>query len=186
MKLGVRAKIIIIVAAVFLLATCLNTFVIGRVFRKSYSAALQSKMDVIANTLRSHIERLLGLGIAVENIEGFEAQCQEILRKHKEVSYAMVARINGEVLFHNDPTRHGTMIDDPHIRKALTYKQQTVCVHEISGQRYYNTIVPVLDGSNNPIIAVIVGFPMTLINNKIQELRHYILMVALVSLAIAA
>ncbi len=79
-------------------------------------------MDVIANTLKSQIERLLGLGIAVNDIEGFEAQCQEMLRKHKDVVYVMVTLTNGKILFHNDPTRHGTMINDPGILKALKHE----------------------------------------------------------------
>jgi PAS domain S-box-containing protein len=154
-------------------------------FREGYSAALQSKMDVIANTLRSQIERLLGLGIAVESIEGFEAQCQEVLRKHKEVAYVMVARINGEVLFHNDPAYHNTMINDPGILKALKHGQQTACLSEVSGQMYYNTVVPVQNGSNEPTVAVVVGFPTKLIDSKVQELRQYSFMVAFVSLGLA-
>ncbi|MCJ7777774.1 MAG: HAMP domain-containing protein, partial [Sedimentisphaerales bacterium] len=185
MTLKVRDKILIITAATLLLAIGANTLVISQVFRKGYSAALRSKMDVIANTLRSQIEKLLELGIAVDNIEGFETQCQEILQKHKEVSYVMVARLNGSILFHNDPAYQGTIIDDPHIREALTHKRQTVCIYEISGQRYYNTIVPVLDGSNNPIVAVIVGFPTAIIDNKIRELLCYSFVVALASLAVA-
>jgi two-component system sensor kinase FixL len=185
MKLKVRDKILITVVAVFLLSTALNTFVVSHVFRKEYSAALQSKMDVIANTLRSQIEKLLGLGIAVENIEGFEAQCRESLRKHKDVAYVMVTRKNGEVLFHNDPTRHGTMINDPEILKALKNDWQTACLSKIAGRTYYNTVMPVRDGSDGPTSAVIVGFPTTLIDNKIQELLHYSFTVALASLSLA-
>ncbi len=186
MNFRVRTKIIIIVVAVFLLATGLNTFVISRVYKKNYSAALQSKMDVIANTLRSQIERLLGLGIAVDNIEGFEAQCQEVLRKHKDVAYVMVTRTNGHILFHNDPKQHNKTIDNPEILNALKHNRQTACLSKIAEQTYYNTVIPVGGDRSSEIgIAVIVGFPTALIDNKIQELRHYSLMVAIISLVVA-
>ena len=185
MKFKIREKILIITVTTFVLAIGVNPLLVSQMFRKEYSAALQSKMDVIANTLRSQIERLLGLGIAVENIEGFEAQCQEVLHKHKDVAYVMVTRINGKILFHNDPTCHGTMINDPHILKLLRTSQQTVCLSEVAGQKYYNTIVPVGDGSSGSNSAVIVGFPTALIDNKIQELLRYSFMVALASLGLA-
>jgi len=185
MRLKVREKILIITATVLLLAIGANTLVISKMFRKGYSAALQSKMDVIANTLRSQIERLIGLGITIENIEGFETQCQEIMRKNKEVAYVMVVQKNGKILFHNDPAYHGTTINDPHIKEVFTNKQQKVCLYETNGRRYYNTIVPVGDGSSGSDIAVVVGFPTTLIDGKIQEFLHYSFMVALTSLGIA-
>ena len=185
MKLKVREKILIITATILLLAIGANTLVISRMFRKGYSAALQSKMDVIANTLRSHIERLTALGITIENIEGFETQCQEILQKNKEVAYVMVVRENGKILFHNNPAYHGTAINDPHVKEVLTNKQQKVCLYETNGRRYYNTIVPVGDGSSGSDIAVVVGFPTTLIDDKVQKFLHYSFMVALTSLGIA-
>jgi two-component system sensor kinase FixL len=185
MELKVREKILIITVAILLLAIGANTLVISRMFRKGYSTALQSKMGVIANTLRSQIERLIGLGITIENIEGFEAQCQEIMRKNKEVAYVMVARKNGKILFHNIPAYQGTMINDPRVKEVLTNKQQKIYLYETNGRRYYNTIVPVGDGSNGPDIAVVVGFPTTLIDSKIQEFLSYSSMVALTSLGIA-
>jgi signal transduction histidine kinase len=184
-KLKIREKILIITVTTFLLATGVNTLFISRMFREGYSAALQSKMDVIANTLRSQMERLLSLGIDMGDIEGFEAQCQEILHKHKEVAYVMVTRVNGEILFHNDPARHDTMINDPGILKALKHGRQTACTSEVSGRTYYNTVVPVQNGSNEPTVAVVVGFPTKLIDDKVQELRQDSFMVALASLSFA-
>jgi PAS domain S-box-containing protein len=182
MKLNVREKILIITVTTLLLTIGANTLVISRMFRKEYSAALLSKMDVIANTLRSQIERLLGLGLSVDNIDGFDIQCKEVLYKHKEVAYAMVSRISGKILFHSDTEQHGARIKEPEILEALEHNEQTACLSNISGRTYYNTVVPVSDGSNEPSIAVIVGFPTSLIDHKVQELRGYSYLMALISL----
>jgi PAS domain S-box-containing protein len=185
MKLKVREKILIIAATSLLLAIGANALIISQVFKKEYSAALQSKIDVVANTLRLQIEKLLALGISIENIEGFEVQCQEILREHNEVAYAMVVQRDGKVLFHNDPAYQGMKINDPHIQESFAQKHQIVCLYEVAGQSYFNTIVPVVNGSDEPVAAVIVGFPTALIDSKIQELLSYSFIVALVSLGLA-
>ncbi len=185
MKLKIRTKILIIVVATFLLATGLNTFVTSRVFRTEYSAALQSKMDVVANTLMSQIERLSRLGITIDNIEGFETQCLEVLRKHKDVAYVMVTRINGHILFHNDPSLNNTMITNPDILKALKRNQQEAYSSGADGKKYCNTIIQFSNGSSGSSIVVIVGYPTALIESKIQELRQYSFIAAMVSLSVA-
>ena len=68
MKFKLREKIVVITVTTFLLVIGANIFITGRMFRKEYYTALQSKMDTIANTLRSQIERLTGLGITIQNI----------------------------------------------------------------------------------------------------------------------
>ncbi len=184
MRFGIREKILIITISTFLLAIGVNTFVVSRLFRREYSAALQLKIDVIADTVRSQVERLLKLGIAVDDIEGFETQCQEVLHKHQDLAYAMVVRVDGTILFHNDVTYHGTIIDDPKILKAIKQNRQIACVSEIKGQTYSNTVVPVGHSANGHNIAVIVGFPTSVIDNKIQKSLNYSIMVALVSLGL--
>ncbi|MBN2180678.1 MAG: PAS domain-containing protein [Sedimentisphaerales bacterium] len=185
MRFRLREKILLITITTFLLAIGANTYITGQIFRKEYSTALQSKMEVIANILKSKVERLLELGIAVGDIEGFEIQCQDALQKHPDLAYVMVVRTDGQIIFHNDTTYHGSMIDDPEILKALRQNRQTSCMSQAAKHTYYNAIVPVGNDLNRTNVAVVVGFPTTLIDNKIQELRHYSYMAALVSLAIA-
>ncbi|MBN1456923.1 MAG: response regulator [Sedimentisphaerales bacterium] len=182
MKFGLREKIIIITVSTFLLAIGVNTLVMSQMFRTEYSSALQSKMHVIANTLKSQVEDLLKLGISIDNVEGFEAQCQEILLKNKDVSYVMVTRLNGEILFHNDTTRHNTMINNQEILKVLKQGQPTTCLSESGGQTYYNTVIPV--EKDQPGIAVTVGFSARLIDEKIEYLCYNSFLVSFISLGI--
>lgn len=185
MKFGVRGKILIITVLTFLIAISVNTILISRTFKKEYSAALQSKMDVVANNLKSQIERLLNLGITIEDIEGFEQQCQEILQKNDEMAYVMVAETNGRILFHNDPNRHDTI--EPAILKAIEHKynQGTACLSEVNGRQYYNMVVPVGNTLGNSEIVVVVGTPMEIINSKIKDFHYYSSIVALISLSLA-
>ncbi len=185
MKLKVREKILLITVTIVLLTVSANTLVVGRMFKKAYSDALQSKMDVIANTLKLQIERLLELGISAENIEGFEAQCQEAVRQHSEVAYTMVVGMNGEILFHNVPARHGTMIKDRRILDALQECRQTSCLSDMDGRIYYNSLIPVTDYTGNYAVGVIVGFPMGFVDGRIQEFLDYSSVLALIFLGLA-
>ncbi len=184
-RCGLRDKILIITVMTLLLAISVNTYIVSRLFRTEYSSALQSKIAVIANTVRSQVERLLVLGIAIDDIEGFDAQCREVLQKHQDLAYAMVVQSDGKILFHNDIRYHGTMIDTPALLGAIKQNRQTACLSEIEGQECYNSVVPVGSGSGGHIAAVIVGFPASLIDRKVQKLHNYSFIVALISLGIA-
>ena len=185
MKCGLRDKILVITVTTLLLAISVNTYIVSRLFRTEYSSALQSKIAVIANTVRSQVDRLLVLGIAVNNIEGFDTQCREVLQKHQDLAYAMVVQLDGKILFHNDIRYHGTMIDAPALLEAITQNRQTACLSEIEGKECYNSVVPVGSGSGGHNAAVIVGFPASLIDKKVQELHRYGFIVAFISLGIA-
>ncbi len=184
MTIQVRDKILIITAATIFLAIGVNTLIISRMFRKEYSASLLSEMDVIANTLRSQMERLLSLGIDIDNIDGFEIQCMEVLHKHNEVACAMVVQSNGKILFHNDTSHHGTVVGDPEILKGIGARRQITCLSKIHGHSYYHIIVPVGDVKTGPNIAVVVGFPTSMIDKKIGSMRFYSFIVLFISLGI--
>ena len=185
MRCGLRDKILVITVTTLLLAISVNTYIVSRLFRTEYSSALQSKIAVIANTVRSQVERLLVLGIAVNDIEGFDTQCREVLQKHQDLAYAMVVQLDGKILFHSDIRYHGTMIDAPALLEAITQNRQTACLSEIEGKECYNSVVPVGSGSGGHNAAVIVGFPASLIDKKVQEFHRYSFIVALISLGIA-
>jgi hypothetical protein len=180
-RFGLREKILIITVMTLLLAISVNAYIVSRLFRTEYSSALQSKIAVIANTVRTQIERLLVLGIAIDNIEGFDAQCQEILRKHPDLAYTMVVQSNGKILFHNDIRYHDTMINTPALLEAVKRNRQMACLSEVEGQECYNSVVPVGSGSAGHNAAVIVGFPASLIDGKVQELHNYSFIMALIS-----
>lgn len=186
MKLKIREKILIITVVTVLLAVGANALFVSRMFEKEYSSALQSKMNVIADTLKLQIERLFKLGIPVENIEGFEDQCIDVVRRNEEVAYAMVVRMNGEILFHNHSAIQGTVINDKRLLDALKQNRQISCLSEIDGKMYYNSLVPIPNCPKGCIISIIVGYPLDIVNGKVQESLNYSFIVASVLLCVAA
>ena len=102
MKSWLRMKIILITVAIILFAIGTNAVITTYSFSNEYSEALQSKTLVTGQTLKFQLEKVLSFGIPIQNLVGFEEQCKDLTNKYKEISYAMVVDLNGNILFHND------------------------------------------------------------------------------------
>ena len=77
MKLGLLAKVLIISLVVTLIGVVAVFWSSSRLFADAYVDALQSRSLAIAQGLRIQLERVLLLGIRLEDLSGFEKQCRE-------------------------------------------------------------------------------------------------------------
>ena len=77
MKVNVRVKIVLITAAILCFSLGANTIYNSYFFAREYSDALESNAFVLGEGLKLQLDRLLRLGIELENIVGFEEQCQQ-------------------------------------------------------------------------------------------------------------
>ena len=75
---GLRAKILVISVAVTLLSLAAVLAVSSHVFAEAYLSALQSRSVAIAQGLRLQMDRILQLGIQIENLSGFDKQCKMV------------------------------------------------------------------------------------------------------------
>jgi hypothetical protein len=85
---GIRPKTILIAGTILLFALGTHTFVSSNVFTKEYAHALKARAFDIAQNLNSQLDRLLRLGIPLENLTGFDEPCKDLARKHADISYA--------------------------------------------------------------------------------------------------
>ena len=185
MNLSVRAKIVLITVAILFFAVGANTLISSYVFATEYSHALQSETLVIAQTLRLQLDKLLRLGIAIEDLVGFEEQCQDVVSEYEEISYAMVVDPDGKILFHNDPSQRGTTLTDSATLEAVKGTESTTQVYSTREKRYYDVVIPVSDTHGEHIAAVRIGFPVELVTQKTGRLLAYSVGVACVSFVLA-
>jgi PAS domain S-box-containing protein len=183
--LSLRTKIAFIVVAILFSAVLAHTALSSYVFSKEYSSVLQSKMVVVGKNLRFQLERLLKLGIPIENLVGFEEQCRDIVEGYENVSYAMVVDINGRILFHSDPGEHGKTVDDPATLKAIEGATDVVQAYRKDGDGYYDIVIPVFYPPDVHVAAVRIGFPAKFIAQKTAGLVAYSILVSAVFLALA-
>jgi putative methionine-R-sulfoxide reductase with GAF domain len=186
MNLSIRMKIVLITLVILFLAIGANALLSSYVFTREYSTALQSEMLVVGQGLALQLDRLLRFNIPLEEVVGFDKQCQEIVEKYAEVSYAMVVDTDGKILFHNDPAQHGQVLTDPAVLKAVSGTENTTQVYFQQGEKYYDITIPVFGISGEHIAAVKIGFPERIVSEKTQRLLVYAGVVGVVSLGLAA
>ena len=173
MKLTLRGKIAFISIAIMVLAMGATILVNSRMFAKEYSDALHLKTLVIAQTLRSQLDRLLKLKIPLSELVGFEEQCQDVLSRYQEIAYAMVVDLDGTILFHNDPMQHGQVETEPGILKDIKNQQGASHVYFRKGTSFYNTVVPIFNSREEHIAAVMLGLPTDYIMQKTRTTVVY-------------
>jgi PAS domain S-box-containing protein len=186
MNLKIRAKIVLITLVSLLLAIGINVTISSYLTTREYSDALRSRTLIIGQSLALQLDRLLKYGIMMDEVVGFEKQCQEIISEYKDVSYAMVVDTEGKILFHNDPSQRGKRLTDPtQLEAAKGAEVQILEVYPQPGEGYFDATIPVRDSRGQHVAAVKVGLPTRLVTQRTQALLLSSGAVALVSLGLA-
>jgi PAS domain S-box-containing protein len=168
--LGVRGKILGTSVLTVVLGIAIAAFLSGKTFQREYTKSLQSEVTVIGRNLLTQLERIRSLGLVVEDIKGFEDQCRQVLQEHPFLSYAMVVRPDGRVLFHNDPARQGTTLKYlTWLPSSPTGRQYVHMFRDDKGQEFCEVAIPARPDDTGWMF-VVVGFPSHLITAKVQDL----------------
>ena len=96
---GLRAQVLL-ASTLAVLVVVLASVVTGAwYFMERQEAAQRSRSQAIADALATQLERILVLDIPLQDLQGFDAQCDETLARHAGLSFALVADRSGQVLF---------------------------------------------------------------------------------------
>ncbi|MCF8053471.1 MAG: PAS domain S-box protein [Desulfobacterales bacterium] len=172
MKATLGKKIVLIVTGILLLTTLAGVWVSGAIFSHVYSKALQSKSTLIGGFLASQLNRLLALGIPLDELVGFESQCREIVENQEEISYAMVVDPDGVVLFHSDPSLHETIVSPERLKNVENSPRSFPLLSSIR-VRDSEAVVPIFDPENRRIGNILVGFPGGIVSEATRRLALY-------------
>jgi len=184
MAIGIRKKVIFISIAVLFLALTATTTVSSFFFMREYSAALKSRAFLVGSILKYQLEKLLKYDIPLNELVGFDEQCEEIVNNYGDITYAMVVDLNGKILFHNDPYERGEMFIYKNIQEILQNQKEELQRYNRNGEKFYNFSIPVNGLDNAPIAAIIIGFPASLITHKAALMVTYSVGVALIFLTV--
>lgn len=166
MRLGffsVKTKIILIIVVILFLSVGVNTLSNSLIFTREYSDALQSKGFAIGDTLNYQLNKLLALGIPLDNIVGFEKQCREIVYRHRDISYASVVDMDGVILFHNDLSLQGKRVNDEYLSDIKSESRGFKISPEA---QEYKLFIPVMDVYNKHVGTIVLGIPLEVIKEK--------------------
>lgn len=99
---SLRARIaLFFVAGILILMTATLAVVIAQV-QNHYTALFIQRGHVAAEQLASRADKLLQLGLAPDELLGFEKQCREIVLANEGVNYAALVDGHGNILYQSD------------------------------------------------------------------------------------
>jgi two-component system, cell cycle sensor histidine kinase and response regulator CckA len=149
---------------------------------KEYSKALKSRAFLVGSILKYQLEKLLKYDIPLNELVGFDEQCQEIINNYGDISYAMVVDLKGRTLFHSNSLEYAETITSKNIQQFLEENKETLGQYSERAENFYNFMVPVIGSNNTPIAAIVIGFPASLITHKTAQMVTYSVGVALLFL----
>jgi GAF domain-containing protein/HAMP domain-containing protein len=185
MVFSLRLKIIFITVAILIFAIVVTTLVSSYVFSQEYSDVLQSRTLIIGQGIKSQLDRLLDLGLPLEELGGFEKQLQDTVKTYEDITYAMIINLEGRVLFHNDPSQQDQIITDGATLAAVQRGENVIQVYSDQAGQFYDVFIPVFDRSGGHVGAIRLGFPVDLVTQKTNQSVILAGVIAVVSLGVA-
>jgi len=171
--LGLKARVVLIVSGVMLVAMGALMASAGYIFDREYRAALESRSLAIGKGVKIQLERVLQLGIALESLTGFDKQCREAAQAYEGISAVLVADREGRILFHSDARRVGERLADPAVLQMLARGDPAgASIHEAQAESY-SAVAPAYGPGAEHVANVVVQFPAATIRAKSVELIRY-------------
>jgi PAS domain S-box-containing protein len=167
MQQAISTKIVTITTVVLLVALGSSTILTGWLLSEKYGQAIESRALAIGHSLESQLIWLLNLGIALENLSGFENQCREVVDRYDGISYAMVVAPDGNIVFHSDHRHHGQYLDDA---TAMRSNVEAGASWVRRSGDFYEAIIPVFHGSVDFTGTIRIGFPAKLVRTQVRQL----------------
>lgn len=169
MKLNLRGKILLIATAVMLCVIWAVIVTSNLLSAREYEDALHSRSLAIGKSLTIQFERLLQLGLGVDDIIGFEEQCREVVQTYPGIDLAMVIGPDGRILFHSDSNFNGTLPDSSFL-DSLRTGADAIATRSSGGAIHHNIVIPARTPQGEHVASVIVGFPAELISEKLDRM----------------
>jgi signal transduction histidine kinase/DNA-binding response OmpR family regulator len=171
--LGLKARVVLIVSGVMLVATGALMTSAGYIFDREYRTALESRSLAIGKGVKIQLERVLQFGIALESLSGFDKQCREAAQAYEGISAVLVADREGRILFHSDAQRVGERLTDPGVLKVLARGDPAgASVHQAQAESY-SAVSPAHGPGAVHVANIVVQFPAATIRAKSVELIRY-------------
>ena len=178
-----RGRILLIVATVTAIGVGATLAVSSVLFARAYESALQSRSLAIALGLKQQMERILQIGIRIDELDGFERQCRAVVDGYDGIEYALVADRDGRILFHNESSRHGERISEPGLLAAVSGPALPGAVVAGGRAAVNGAVVAISAPDGAPVASVVVGISRDAID---AQLRQVMLAIAGVSAAFFA
>ncbi len=179
-------KILLIIIGILALSLLGSSIVNLQSFRKNYTDALVTGSFGVAHSIESLVNELLLLGLPLESLSGMDKKLLEVVSMNEHIVYAGIVDPDGKVLFHSRADLVGKIVDDEVSMRTLNLEQDTwQLYHRFDGLTYYDVAVPLFDGEER-IGVIRLGFPTSVIEEKMNEGIQQLLLNMLVTFILIA
>lgn len=174
---GLRTKLVFSAGAVIVFTTATITVLAAFYYLSHHIETLQSRSVAVARSLTVQLERITNLGIATEDIVGFEEQCQEAVQAFPGTSYTQVVSPDGRILFDSRPHYIGQQIGAQAVREAFAHEVR-ILSQPVDGD--YLVVEPLRNP--NRTAYVVVAFPRSLVDDMA---RHILILGGIFGIGVA-
>jgi len=169
MTKSLEKRILIFSFIVLFLTILANTGMDIYGFRKDYVNALVMRSQSLGNTMKSSIEKILGLGIDFTAMSGLNEKCQDLVNTNPEIAYCSITDLEGIILSIND-SRFRSLHFDTHTKDSTSAKL-VQNVHILGDkERFFNTVTPVKTPDGRIAALIHVGFRSDLVSDKVNAM----------------
>lgn len=164
--LSLRLRVALVAAAAVVLATLASTLASRALIVSQLVEAQQDHGKTVAQGLAIQLQRILALGLRIDEVQGFEAQCRETLAAHNDVAYVVVLLLEGRVLAQD--AQPGVLLPEPGALSRALAQADARAVALPDGSR--PVAVQVKDLTGSPVAQIVVGFPQALLDEAAARL----------------
>jgi methyl-accepting chemotaxis protein len=173
--MNLQKKAVFIVAGILFFIITINTAVLTYIASEKYKNAILARTSAIGEGLQRDLAKVLGLGVAVESLEGIDEKLKDITARDKAIGYAMVTDASGKVLFHSDSALVGKELSDNASKKAAA--ADTALVQTYGS--FYDLSFPLLNADGKVTGALRIGVQVKTIRAQLYQLLFWALGVSL-------
>ena len=178
---GLRQRIAVVAGLGLVLAILASTLASRALATAQLRQAQQDRAQAIAESLAVQLQRILALGLRIDEIQGFEAQGLEALKAHQGLAYVLVLGPVGAPLAAVAPGGEAAAMA-AEVQAALArHGARPPALSDGS----HAVAVPVRDLTQTPVAQVVVGFPQALLDNAEAALLRTHAAVGLATLVVA-
>lgn len=162
MRNSLEHKIILFAFIILSLTTLATAGMNIAGFRRDYIQAQILRTQSIGQAMKSSVEKVLGLGIALHDIPGLDEKCRDVVLSNPDITYAVVTSPEGHVLHSSDAIFENLHIrTNPHVHGNHT--SQLV----LGPRTFYDTAIGLHSYDGTITGHIHIGFPASSISSKV-------------------
>lgn len=186
MKKSLEKRIILFSFIIIAMTSLANTAMDIAVFRKEYIQDLILRSNGLGTALKGSIEKVLALGIDIQDISGLSEKCRETIQPDPEMAYCIITTQNGKVLFASDP--EFSTIDFSQVRKQDAFrsgKPGNAMILTALNSSYFDVQTPIKTFDATVSALIHIGFTQKSIDQKVFAVIQRAVAVFLIFLVIS-